>query len=140
MAFRVLVAGGRHFTNYPLLRATLDALLANRLPDVELLTTGGSGVPMLAASYALERRLAVTALVPDFRRFPVDAGNRRDAFLASTADAAVVVWDERALNLRRVLQMVERRGLPVHVIGGPPRVRVRKVRIVDPPAPRGLPD
>jgi hypothetical protein len=41
MAFRVLIAGGRHFTNYPLLRATLDTLLANRLPEVELLTTGG---------------------------------------------------------------------------------------------------
>jgi hypothetical protein len=38
MAFRVLIAGGRYFTDYPLLRATLDALLANRLPDVELLT------------------------------------------------------------------------------------------------------
>jgi hypothetical protein len=39
MSFRVLIAGGRHFTDYPLLRATLDALLTNRLPDVELLLT-----------------------------------------------------------------------------------------------------
>jgi hypothetical protein len=31
---------------------TLDAPLANRLPDVELLTAGGSGVPVLAASIA----------------------------------------------------------------------------------------
>jgi hypothetical protein len=127
MAFRVLITGGRHFTDYPLLRATLDALLANRLPDVELLTTGGPGVPMLAASYALERGLVVTALVPDFRRFPVDAVERRDAFLVSAADAAVVVWDERALNVRRVLQRVERKGLPVPVVGGPPRVKVRRV-------------
>jgi hypothetical protein len=43
MGFRVLVAGGRHFTDYHLLRATLD---------VELLTPGGPGVPMQAASYA----------------------------------------------------------------------------------------
>jgi hypothetical protein len=41
MSFRVLIAGGRHFTNYPALRAALDALLVNRLPDVELLTAGG---------------------------------------------------------------------------------------------------
>jgi hypothetical protein len=47
MAFRVLIAGGRHFTDYPLLRRTLDALLVNRLPDVELLTTGERNVPML---------------------------------------------------------------------------------------------
>jgi hypothetical protein len=30
MAFRVLSAGGRHFTNYPALHNALDALLANR--------------------------------------------------------------------------------------------------------------
>jgi hypothetical protein len=117
MAFRVLIAGGRHFTDFPTLRVTLDALLANRLPDVELLTTGGPGVPMLAASYATERGLRMTALVPDFRRFPVDAVERRDAFLVSAADAAVVVWDERTPELRRVLALVARRRLPVHVIG-----------------------
>jgi NADPH-dependent 2,4-dienoyl-CoA reductase/sulfur reductase-like enzyme len=62
-AFRVLIAGGRRFSDYPTLRATLDKLLANRLPDVELLTVGGPGVAMLAASYAVERGLKVTALI-----------------------------------------------------------------------------
>jgi hypothetical protein len=38
MAFRALIVGGRHFTDYPTLRATLDKLLAHRLHDVELLT------------------------------------------------------------------------------------------------------
>jgi hypothetical protein len=52
MGFRVLFAGPRHFTDYPTLRAALDVLLVNRLPDVELLTVGGPGVPILAASYA----------------------------------------------------------------------------------------
>jgi hypothetical protein len=73
MAFRVLIAGGRHFSNYALLRTTLDALLAHRLPDVELLTQSGPGVAMLAASYATERGLKLTALVPDFHRIrPAD--------------------------------------------------------------------
>lgn len=53
--FRVLIAGGRHFTDYPALRAVFDALLAKRLPDVELLTVGGPSVAMLAASYVKER-------------------------------------------------------------------------------------
>jgi hypothetical protein len=44
MPFRVLIAGGKHFHNYRTLRATLDALLVNRFPDVELLTWGGPEV------------------------------------------------------------------------------------------------
>jgi hypothetical protein len=42
-------------------------LLANRLPDVELLTASGRGVPMLAVSYATQRSLTLTPLVADFR-------------------------------------------------------------------------
>jgi hypothetical protein len=52
LSFRVLIAGPRHFTNYPALRAALDALLVNRLPDVELFTAVGRGVPMLGLGEA----------------------------------------------------------------------------------------
>jgi hypothetical protein len=41
-SFRVLIAGPKHFTDYPTLRAVLDKLLANRLPDVELPPCGVS--------------------------------------------------------------------------------------------------
>lgn len=119
MAFRVLIAGGRWFTDYPQLRGILDTLLVNHISNVELLTTGGPGVAMLAASYAAERGLVVSACVPDFRRFPVDANERRDAFLVGEADAAVVVWDGRNPHVRRMLELIERRGIPIHVIGGP---------------------
>jgi hypothetical protein len=43
MGFRVLIAGPRHFTDDPALRAALGAVLVNRLPDVELPTCGGRG-------------------------------------------------------------------------------------------------
>src|SRR4051812_1116660 len=95
MGFRVLIAGPRHFTDYPKLRAALDALLVNRRPDVTILTAGGRGVPMLAASYAAANGLEVVVRVPDFVRFPVDAVERRDAFIVNEADAAVVVWADR---------------------------------------------
>jgi hypothetical protein len=38
---------------------------------------------MLAASYATERGLVVTPRVADFVRFPLDAVERRDAFLVN---------------------------------------------------------
>jgi hypothetical protein len=80
---------------------------------------------MLAACSATERGLAIRALAPDFRRFPVDALERRDAFLVSEADA-VVEWDGRNPDGRRVLALVERKEILVHVIGRPPRVRWRR--------------
>jgi hypothetical protein len=111
------------------------------LPDVVLLTAGGRGVPMLAASYATERRPTVTARVADFGRFPVEAAERRDAFLVNEADAVVVVWADRDPDVSRLLAMVERRGSPVHVLGAPAKKpKARKVRESEPPNLRGLPD
>ena len=104
---------------------------------------GGPGVPMLAASYAAVRGLVVTALVPDFDRFPVDAVERRDALLVAEADAVVVVWDGRDPALTRVLKMAERKSIPVHVLGGPQRKPAGVKRTADPEESdtrRGLPD
>jgi YspA, cpYpsA-related SLOG family len=141
MRFRVLIAGGRHFNDYAILRATLDALLANRLPDVELLTTGGPGVPMLAASYATERGLPVTALVPDFGRFPAAAAvEKRDAELVELADAAVIVWAEDDPTTRKLRAMIEAKGIPVHVVGEAPKPKAKKVADPEENPRRGLPD
>jgi hypothetical protein len=122
--------------------AALDARLANRLPDIELLTCGGRGVSMLTASYAAERGLTVTARVADFARFPLDAGERRDAFLVNEADAAVVVWAYRDSDVRRVLALVERKGMSLHVRGAPEKKPKVKRREPEPDAPstRGLSD
>jgi methyl coenzyme M reductase subunit C-like uncharacterized protein (methanogenesis marker protein 7) len=67
-------------------------------------------------------------LIAEFRRFSVDAPEPRDAMLVAMADAAVIVWDECDPALRRVLQLVERKSIPVHVIGAPEKQKVRKVR------------
>jgi hypothetical protein len=48
LAFRVLVTGGRDPVDYVHLRDALDKLLANRLPEVQILTAGDPGVPRLA--------------------------------------------------------------------------------------------
>lgn len=95
----MLIAGPRHFTDYPTLRAALDALLAKRLHDVVLLTSGGRGVTILAASYVGERGLVVTARVADFVRFPVGDAERRYSLRNVTRVAPVPrVSKERGRN------------------------------------------
>ena len=93
---------------------------------------------MLAASYATANGLEVVVRVPDYRRFLVDTEERRDAFLVGEVDAAVVVWADRHPDVRRVLELVERGGIPVHVIGGPERKpkKARREREPEPPERR----
>ena len=79
--------------------------------------------------------MPATARVADLVRLPVDAVERRDAFQVNEADAAVVVWANRDPDVRRVLALVERKGMPVRVIGAPER-KPRAKRTRDAESPR----
>ena len=57
MPVSLLMVGGPSFRDYARLRDALDVALANRFPDVQLVTIGGPGVPALVASYARSRGL-----------------------------------------------------------------------------------
>jgi hypothetical protein len=99
-SFRVLIAGPKHFKDYPTLRATLDTLLAKRLPDVELLTSGGPDVAMLAASYATERGSPIAAHLPEFGRSPERAAIDRGAERRN-ASAGIVRAEVQSQRLSR---------------------------------------
>ena len=96
----------------------------------------------MLASLAAACGLEVVVRVPDFARFPVDAVERRDAFIVSEADAAVVVWKDRDPEVAKLLALVERKGIPIHVFGGPEKKpKARRARDSEPPRREGmLPD
>jgi hypothetical protein len=61
--------------------------------------------------------------------------------LVHEADATVVVWADRDPDVTRALALVERKGIPVHVLGGPERKpKVRRARAPERPNTRGLPN
>jgi hypothetical protein len=91
MSFCVLIAGSARFEDYPALRAALDVLLSNRLPDVVFLIAGGPGTSLLTASYAAVHRLEVITFFADREQFPLDAEERRDLAMVAEAEAAVIL-------------------------------------------------
>jgi hypothetical protein len=117
MAFRVLVIGVAGYGDYARLRGALDLLLAKRLPDVEILTTGGPDLAAFAAYYARARGLPLVVMLPDHQRHPGDANDKRNAFLVAEADAALFMADERFQpEVDRLVQMMRTKGARVATI------------------------
>jgi len=139
MAFRVLIIGGRQRVEYAQLRDALDTLLVNRLPNVEILTAGGPGVPALAACYATARRLPLLAIPLDYSRHRGNTIEQRDARLVELADAAVLVGD--ATEVRDLLARASAKGIRLVAIGTEPqRHEPTEPPPVELPKFRGLPD
>ncbi|MCE9560481.1 MAG: SLOG family protein [Planctomycetes bacterium] len=139
MTFRVLIIGSRQRFEYARLRDALDALLAKRLPDVEILTAGGPSVPALAACYASSRGLSLVAIPIDHIEHPGNTIEQRDARLVELADAAVGDPTE----VRELLARAAVKGVRVVAVGATPVRSESGEPGVDDDGPgmvRGLPD
>lgn len=57
--FRVIIAGGRGFDDYQLLKATMDKLLCNITDEITVVCGQAKGADTLGGQYAMEKGYAI---------------------------------------------------------------------------------
>lgn len=57
--FRVIIAGGRDFDDYQLLKATMDKLLCNITDEITVVCGQAKGADTLGEQYAMEKGYAI---------------------------------------------------------------------------------
>ena len=125
--FKVIVAGGRDFSDYDLLKSKLDNLLVDRL---SVLTTAGDiavqvvsgtarGADKLGEHYARMNKLHVTQFPADWQPngvFDKSAGYKRNAKMAEYADALVAFWDGKSRGTKHMIDLANKSGIQVRVV------------------------
>lgn len=95
--FKLIVAGSRSFRDYERLAADLDRLLANRMPDVEIISGAcPRGADALGERYARERGLGLRQCPARWERWGAYAGPIRNHQMVDIADACIVYWDGKS--------------------------------------------
>ena len=89
---RLIVAGGRDFNDWPLLRDTVDRLLRERV-GITIIAGGARGADTLAARYAKARRLPLVEMPAQWDADGRRAGFVRNEKMAQVADGLVAFWD-----------------------------------------------
>lgn len=89
--FRVLVTGGRDFTNRPVVNATLTALHEAR-PIGTLVCGGARGADMLAVEWAIANGVKVAIYPADWRQHGDAAGPLRNQAMVATRPDHVVAF------------------------------------------------
>ena len=89
---RLIIAGGRDFDDWPLLRDTVDRLLRERVA-ITIIAGGARGADMLAARYAKARRLPLVEMPARWEADGRRAGFVRNEAMAKVADGLVAFWD-----------------------------------------------
>ena len=116
--FRVIIAGGRQFSDYGLLSAKCDGILSQKRMTHKIVIISGTarGADTLGEQYARERGYNLRQFPADWDQFGKSAGYRRNCQMADNADALIAFWDGQSAGTRHMIEIARERKLAVRII------------------------
>lgn len=98
MEFKVVIAGGRDFNDFPTLCATLDKLLTEQIKvnKIVIISGGARGADTLGERYARLRNFGLIKVKADWNKYRRSAGFIRNKEMLNIADGVVCFWDGKS--------------------------------------------
>lgn len=113
--FRVIIAGGRDFDYYQLLKATMDKLLCNITDEITVVCGQAKGADTLGEQYAMEKGYTIDYYPAQWKLYGKRAGYLRNEQMAQNADALAAFWNGESRGTKNMIELAKRYGLKVRV-------------------------
>jgi hypothetical protein len=115
--FRLIIAGGRGFSDYALLQKKVDVMLsAKRFSHhIEIVSGKAKGADTLGEQYAKANGFAVKDFPANWSKGK-SAGFERNKEMAEYADACICFWDGRSKGTKHMIDLANAQNIPVRII------------------------
>jgi hypothetical protein len=113
--FKVIVAGGRDFSDYELMKRKVLHFLQN-MQAVEIVSGGANGADKLGERLANEIGWSFKVFPADWDLNGKSAGYIRNVEMAKYADACVCFWDGKSRGTEHMIKIAEKEKLHLRVI------------------------
>ena len=113
---RVIIAGGRTFADYALLKQKADAMLINHAPNIVIISGTAGGADKLGERYAKENNYVLKKFPADWSLYGTSAGYKRNQQMAEHADALIAFWDGESKGTKHMIDIATAKGLKVRVV------------------------
>lgn len=115
---RIIVAGGRDFSDYQLTADTLDALLRElKAEEITIVSGGCRGADALGEAYANAHGIPVKRFPADWKTYGRAAGPIRNAQMAEYASQGkgilLAFWNGTSRGTASMIRLAEKKGLDV---------------------------
>ena len=116
--FKVIIAGSRHFNDYPLLCEKCDMLLSQKHQTHDIVVISGTarGADILGERYAKECGYQLNRFPANWNRHGNKAGFLRNLEMADNADALIAFWDGTSNGTKSMIEIARKKGLAVRII------------------------
>ncbi len=110
----IIVAGGRDFTDYNLMKDRLDFYFKDIKPTI--ICGEARGADSLGKKYAQEHGLEVISMPADWEKHGKAAGMIRNVAMSRIADGLVAFHDSKSKGTAHMIQTMRNRGKPVRIV------------------------
>ena len=111
---KIVIAGGRDFDNYNLLREKCDEIIDSNL--TEIISGCAKGADTLGERYAKERGFNTKLFPADWKTHGRKAGPIRNKQMADYGEMLIAFWDGKSSGTKNMIENSKKLGLIVHII------------------------
>lgn len=112
---KVIVAGGRDFRDYDLLKSVLDQY-KEIFPDIEIVSGKAKGADSLGEKWAIENKIHVYSFPANWDKFGKSAGYMRNEQMAKFADQSICFWDQKSKGTKHMINLCKKNGLHCKIV------------------------
>jgi hypothetical protein len=109
---RTIIAGSRTVTRF---KDVEDAVLYGPILPTTILSGGAKGADSLGEQWAAEYSVPLEIYPADWERYGKGAGFKRNALMASKADALIALWDGKSHGTKHMIDIATVMKLKVYV-------------------------
>lgn len=119
---RIIIAGGRDFSNYSLLKQSVDTIVKNfHNENLTIISGTARGADTLGEQYAEEQNLSIRRFPADWDTYGKNAGSIRNAQMATYASEGakgilIAFWDGKSKGTKNMINEASNKGLIIKIV------------------------
>lgn len=115
MFTKLIIAGSRDFTDYQLLKSTIESFNFDK-DELMIVSGTAKGADKLGERWARENGVMINSYPADWDRYGKRAGYIRNAIMAENATHLIVFWDGKSKGTKNMIDSAFKKNLSVTVI------------------------
>lgn len=116
--FKLIVAGGRYFTNAELMAQSIIHLANGVYADkaVSIVTGMAKGAGSLGYLFAIKHNVAKHRFPADWNQYDESADMLRNKQMGDFADGLLAFWNKSSKGTEHMIEYMRSLGKPVHIV------------------------
>ena len=114
--FKVIIAGGRDFSDYDLLKVKMNRILSNITVEIVVISGTARGADSLGEKYATEMGYKLEQYPANWNKYGKRAGYLRNKQMADVAHACVCFWDSKSKGTKHMIDLANEKKLKLRVV------------------------